>query len=142
MDKKIFVTFLIALSVSGARARSVSSFTQVNDTIARDLSDLEAQLQDSVIPTDVDTNYYGVARQRNFNALKYVLDGRHRYPGDNFKTVVSGIIHILSWVHTAAPTVIMVPIRLLLLPVLISISVKSLVLCRPSGLDLVLAFLS
>lgn len=85
MDKKIFVTFLIALSVSGARARSVSSFTQVNDTIARDLSDLEAQLQDSVIPTDVDTNYYGVARQRNFNALKYVLDGRHRYPGDNFK---------------------------------------------------------
>ena len=85
MDKKIFVAFVTALSSLGVQARTMS-FTQVNDTIARDLSDLEAMLQDSVVKEDVDTNYYGIARQRNFNALKFVLDSRHRFKGDNWKS--------------------------------------------------------
>jgi len=85
MDKKIFVALVAALSSLGTQARSVS-FTHVNDTIARDLSDLEAMLQDSVITEDIDTNYYGIARQRNFNALRFVLDKRHRFKGDNWKS--------------------------------------------------------
>lgn len=85
MDKKIFVAFVTALSGLNAQARTSATFTQVNDTIARDLSDLEAMLKDSVVAEAVDTTYYGVARQRNFNALKFVLDGRHRFKGDNFK---------------------------------------------------------
>lgn len=85
MDKKILVAFVTAFSGLTSQARTAAPYTQVNDTIARDLSDLESMLKDSVIDTDIDTTYYGVARQRNFNALKFSLDGRHRYVGDEFK---------------------------------------------------------
>src|SRR5574344_1152897 len=84
MDKKILVAFVTALSGLSAQARTAAPYIQVNDTIARDLSDLETMLQDSVVADNIDTTYYGVARQRNFNALKFSLDGRHRFKGDKY----------------------------------------------------------
>jgi len=97
MKKRIF---LILLSASAQLTYSIAAtHTNVfwrgeanahhqvqvaNDTIVRDLGDLEAEMTDSVGETATDTAYYGARRLQNFNALKYVLDSRHRYKGDTY----------------------------------------------------------
>lgn len=53
------------------------------DSVARDLTDLEALIRASAVET-ADTTYYGPARPRDFNALRYTLDRRHRYRGDQW----------------------------------------------------------
>ena len=54
------------------------------DTLVRDLSDLEEKMQAESITVKADTTYYGTPKQRNFNALDYSLDNRHRYQGDKW----------------------------------------------------------
>jgi len=54
------------------------------DTLVRDLSDLEEKMQAESITAKADTTYYGTPKQRNFNALDYSLDSRHRYQGDKW----------------------------------------------------------
>ena len=57
---------------------------QEPDTVARDLSDLENAMSESMLAQQQDTTYYGAPRQKNFNALNYVLDSRHRFRGDRY----------------------------------------------------------
>ena len=57
---------------------------QEPDTVARDLSDLENAMSESMLTQQQDTTYYGAPRQKNFNALNYVLDSRHRFRGDRY----------------------------------------------------------
>ncbi|MFC2454889.1 MAG: hypothetical protein ACFNUM_03365 [Segatella salivae] len=94
--KRIFLLLLSVLTYmvcSGAILCSATRVTthlsachdvQEPDTVARDLSDLEAEMPDSIIAQKQDTAYYGAPRQKNFNALNYVLDGRHRFKGDSY----------------------------------------------------------
>ena len=94
--KRIFLLLLSVLTYmvcSGAILCSATRVTthlsachdvQEPDTVARDLSDLEAAMPDSIIAQKQDTAYYGAPRQKNFNALNYVLDGRHRFKGDSY----------------------------------------------------------
>ena len=58
--------------------------SQPTDTVVRDLSDLEQKMQAEDITAKIDTAYYGTPKQRNFNALDYSLDNRHRYQGDKW----------------------------------------------------------
>ena len=92
--------FLLLLSVSvafvggGSAKASVSTkmlsadvhpiIVQDPDTVARDLSDLEDVIPASATTQAQDTAYYGAARQKNFNALRFVLDSRHRFKGDRY----------------------------------------------------------
>ena len=70
---------LVAEVLPGARHFGI----QQTDTVARDLSELEEALADSTVAQQ-DTAYYGAPRQKNFNALNYVLDSRHRFKGDQY----------------------------------------------------------
>ena len=70
---------LVAETLPGARHFGI----QQTDTVARDLSELEEALADSTVAQQ-DTAYYGAPRQKNFNALNYVLDSRHRFKGDQY----------------------------------------------------------
>ena len=70
---------LVAEALPGARHFGI----QQTDTVARDLSELEEALADSTVAQQ-DTAYYGAPRQKNFNALNYVLDSRHRFKGDQY----------------------------------------------------------
>lgn len=58
--------------------------SQPTDTVVRDLSELEQKMQAEDITAKIDTAYYGTPKQRNFNALDYSLDNRHRYQGDKW----------------------------------------------------------
>ena len=95
--KKI-VTFVLSSMVVGAvQAQTPTDTTQVQvvnstDTTARDLSDLEKKMAEEEIAIEKDTTYYGSRKQKDFNALAYSLDGRHRYEGD--KWVKLSLIHI------------------------------------------------
>lgn len=55
------------------------------DTLARDLSDLEAQMRKAGISAESDTAVINNYSQHNFNALRYTLERRHRYTGDNYR---------------------------------------------------------
>ena len=92
--KKIFLLLLsvsVAFVGGGSAKASVSTkmlsadvhplTVQDPDTIARDLSDLEDVIPASATTQAQDTAYYGAARQKNFNALRFVLDSRHRFKG-------------------------------------------------------------
>ena len=93
--KKIFLLLLsvsVAFVGGGSAKASVSTkmlsadvhplIVQDPDTVARDLSDLEDVIPASATTQAQDTAYYGAARQKNFNALRFVLDSRHRFKGD------------------------------------------------------------
>ena len=95
--KKIFLLLLsvsVAFVVGGSAKASVSTkmlsadvhplTVQEPDTVARDLSDLEDVIPASATTQAQDTAYYGAARQKNFNALRFVLDSRHRFKGDRY----------------------------------------------------------
>lgn len=95
--KKIFLLLLsvsVAFVGGGSAKASVSTkmlsagmhplTVQDPDTIARDLSDLEDVIPTSATTQAQDTAYYGAARQKNFNALRFVLDSRHRFKGDRY----------------------------------------------------------
>ena len=95
--KKIFLLLLsvsVAFVGGGSAKASVSTkmlsadvhplTMQDPDTIARDLSDLEDVIPASATTQAQDTAYYGAARQKNFNALRFVLDSRHRFKGDRY----------------------------------------------------------
>ena len=95
--KKIFLLLLsvsVAFVGGGSAKASVSTkmlsagvhplTVQDPDTIARDLSELEDVIPASVTTQAQDTAYYGAARQKNFNALRFVLDSRHRFKGDRY----------------------------------------------------------
>ena len=95
--KKIFLLLLsvsVAFVGGGSAKASVSTkmlsadvhplIVQDPDTVARDLSDLEDVIPASATTQAQDTAYYGAARQKNFNALKFVLDSRHRFKGDRY----------------------------------------------------------
>ena len=53
------------------------------DTAKMDLEDLENMLPDSVLETKQDT-VMGIPRPKGYNGLRFVLDKRHRYAGDQF----------------------------------------------------------
>lgn len=95
--KKIFLLLLsvsVAFVGGGSAKASVSTkmlsadvhplTVQAPDTVARDLSDLEDVIPASATTQAQDTAYYGAARQKNFNALRFVLDSRHRFKGDRY----------------------------------------------------------
>ena len=95
--KKIFLLLLsvsVAFVGGGSAKASVSTkmlsadvhplTMQDPDTVARDLSDLEDVIPTSATTQAQDTAYYGAARQKNFNALRFVLDSRHRFKGDRY----------------------------------------------------------
>ena len=95
--KKIFLLLLsvsVAFVGGGSAKASVSTkmltadvhplTVQDPDTVARDLSDLEDVIPASATTQAQDTAYYGAARQKNFNALRFVLDSRHRFKGDSY----------------------------------------------------------
>ena len=95
--KKIFLLLLsvsVAFVGGGSAKASVSTkmlsadvhplTVQNPDTVARDLSDLEDVIPASATTQVQDTAYYGAARQKNFNALRFVLDSRHRFKGDRY----------------------------------------------------------
>ena len=95
--KKIFLLLLsvsVAFVGGGSAKASVSTkmlsadvhplTVQDPDTVARDLSDLEDVIPTSATTQAQDTAYYGAARQKNFNALRFVLDSRHRFKGDRY----------------------------------------------------------
>ena len=95
--KKIFLLLLsvsVAFVGGGSANASVSTkmlsadvhplIVQDPDTVARDLSDLEDVIPASATTQAQDTAYYGAARQKNFNALRFVLDSRHRFKGDRY----------------------------------------------------------
>ena len=95
--KKIFLLLLsvsVAFVGGGSAKASVSTkmlsadvhplTVQDPDTVARDLSDLEDIIPASATTQAQDTAYYGAARQKNFNALRFVLDSRHRFKGDRY----------------------------------------------------------
>lgn len=95
--KKIFLLLLsvsVAFVGGGSAKASVSTkmlsadvhplTVQDPDTIARDLSELEDIIPASATTQAQDTAYYGAARQKNFNALRFVLDSRHRFKGDRY----------------------------------------------------------
>ena len=95
--KKIFLLLLsvsVAFVGGGSAKASVSTkmlsagvhplTVQDSDTIARDLSELEDVIPASATTQAQDTAYYGAARQKNFNALRFVLDSRHRFKGDRY----------------------------------------------------------
>ena len=95
--KKIFLLLLsvsVAFVGGGSANASVSTkmlsadvhplTVQNPDTVARDLSDLEDVIPASATTQAQDTAYYGAARQKNFNALRFVLDSRHRFKGDRY----------------------------------------------------------
>ena len=95
--KKIFLLLLsvsVAFVGGGSAKASVSTkmlsagvhplTVQDPDTIARDLNDLEDVIPASATTQAQDTAYYGAARQKNFNALRFVLDSRHRFKGDRY----------------------------------------------------------
>ena len=95
--KKIFLLLLsvsVAFVGGGSAKASVSTkmlsadvhplTMQDPDTVARDLSDLEDVIPASATTQAQDTAYYGAARQKNFNALRFVLDSRHRFKGDRY----------------------------------------------------------
>lgn len=95
--KKIFLLLLsvsVAFVGGGSAKASVSTkmlsadvhplTVQDPDTIARDLSELEDVIPASAATQAQDTAYYGVARQKNFHALRFVLDSRHRFKGDRY----------------------------------------------------------
>lgn len=95
--KKIFLLLLsvsVAFVGGGSAKASVSTkmlsvdvhplTVQDLDTVARDLSDLEDVIPASATTQAQDTAYYGAARQKNFNALRFVLDSRHRFKGDRY----------------------------------------------------------
>ena len=95
--KKIFLLLLsvsVAFVGGGSAKASVSTkmlsagvhplIVQDPDTIACDLSELEDVIPASATTQAQDTTYYGAARQKNFNALRFVLDSRHRFKGDRY----------------------------------------------------------
>ena len=95
--KKIFLLLLsvsVAFVGGGSAKASVSTkmlsadvhplIVQDPDTVARDLSELEDVIPASATTQAQDTAYYGAARQKNFNALRFVLDSRHRFKGDRY----------------------------------------------------------
>lgn len=95
--KKIFLLLLsvsVAFVGGGSAKASISTkmlsadvhplTVQDPDTVARDLSDLEDVIPASATTQAQDTAYYGAARQKNFNALRFVLDSRHRFKGDRY----------------------------------------------------------
>ena len=95
--KKIFLLLLsvsVAFVGGGSAKASVSTkmlsadvhplTVQDPDTVARDLSDLEDVIPASATTQAQDTAYYGADRQKNFNALRFVLDSRHRFKGDRY----------------------------------------------------------
>lgn len=95
--KKIFLLLLsvsVAFVGGGSAKASVSTkmlsvgvhplTVQAPDTVARDLSELEDVIPASATTQAQDTAYYGAARQKNFNALRFVLDSRHRFKGDRY----------------------------------------------------------
>ncbi len=80
--KRILIVAIFILSVSSLIAQ-----TDVKvDTIVRDLDELEKRMNsENIRPQNNDTIYYGINRQKNFNALIYSLDKRHRYIGDKWR---------------------------------------------------------
>ena len=95
--KKIFLLLLsVSVAFVGGESAKASVSTKMlsadvhplivqdPDTIARDLSDLEDVIPASATTQAQDTAYYGAARQKNFNALRFVLDSRHRFKGDRY----------------------------------------------------------
>ena len=94
MKRRVFVVLVVALSpfvmragthfLPGIKHTYIDNPTTVqqSDTIVADLEDLEAMIGDSVLHED--TVYYGPVRPKGFNGLRFILDRRHRYSGDNF----------------------------------------------------------
>ena len=95
--KKIFLLLLsVSVAFVGGESAKASVSTKMlsagvhpltvqnPDTVARDLSDLEDVIPASATTQAQDTAYYGAARQKNFNALRFVLDSRHRFKGDRY----------------------------------------------------------
>ena len=87
----IYAVCLMALLLAAPveAAASVSYVEQQPDTTVRDLGDLESKMQSMGLQAPVDTTNTLQNKQRNFNALRYTLDRRHRFAGDKFE--VSGV---------------------------------------------------
>lgn len=90
MDKKLIVTmtFLASTMVCQETEAAPLATLQPQDTVAtaHSLDSLEAYMERENITVSIDTTfqYKDVKPQRDFNALPYILDSRHRYKGDAF----------------------------------------------------------
>ena len=83
----IYAVCLMALLLAAPveAAASVCYVEQQPDTTVRDLGDLESKMQSMGLQAPVDTTNTLQNKQRNFNALRYTLDRRHRFAGDKFE---------------------------------------------------------
>ncbi len=79
--KKISIIFVTFFGVIGIHAQTAGG----KDSIAQDLTDLERKIATENIVEDQDTINLGARKQRNFNALPYIMDDRHRYLGDRWE---------------------------------------------------------
>lgn len=79
--KKISIIFVTFFGVIGIHAQTTGG----KDSIAQDLTDLERKIATENIVEDQDTINLGARKQRNFNALPYIMDDRHRYLGDRWE---------------------------------------------------------
>lgn len=95
MKKRVLVAMIVGLLPLLASAEVSSQpvnkhfYISAPDSIARqdsakmDLEDLENLLPDSALETKHDT-VIGIPRPKGYNGLRFVLDRRHRYSGDQF----------------------------------------------------------
>ena len=95
MKKRVLVAMIAGLLPLFASAEVSSQpvnkrfYISAPDSIARqdsakmDLEDLENLLPDSALETKHDT-VIGIPRPKGYNGLRFVLDRRHRYSGDQF----------------------------------------------------------
>ena len=96
MRNRVFVVLAVTVSpyIVSAANLSLPNYNNVHikntvltsqqDTLARDLSDLEEALADSVVNQQDGGISYIEPKPKDFNALRFVLDRRHRYSGDKF----------------------------------------------------------
>lgn len=103
MEKRLLVAITIpALSLFAKAAvlslpqphnsQTVSKVVASQDSVIKDLEDLESVMPDSFMQQK-DTTHYGIPTPKGYDAMRFILDRRHRYAGDKF---VSGNF----WKHT------------------------------------------
>jgi len=77
-----WITALLSLTLFATTA-TANDETRA-DTLARDLSELEAAMPDTII-ADEPKEDYGARKHNDIDAMQFILDRRHRYRGDSFR---------------------------------------------------------
>lgn len=88
MDRKYIIMMVSLASTMACQTmraeHNVASMDQDTIATAQSLDSLEARMQRENLTAPIDSVYHGMKQQRDFNALRYILDTHHRYKGDEF----------------------------------------------------------